>query len=204
MSFLTFLRSAPFQAAMFVSVSLHAGIIFGGFGNSSVTSEKQATIKDFHLPVSVELVGSKLAPSTKDTIVPTSIGRHRDKPVPAPLTKSSLVYSKSVSENDYPLKATSQPNKSVIQTAQESKRAWNPPPIYPALARRMGQEGRVILEAHLDEIGRVIRVHIIRSSGFSSLDRAALDAVRKWSLDLPENGSRRLFIPVTFELKSSS
>jgi protein TonB len=42
----------------------------------------------------------------------------------------------------------------------------------------MGLEGRVILEAIVDEEGRVIEVKVLRSAGV--FDKAALAAVRQW------------------------
>ena len=51
-------------------------------------------------------------------------------------------------------------------------------PVYPALARDAHVEGTVILEAVLDRAGHVSRLHVIRSVPL--LDRAALDAVRRW------------------------
>ena len=51
-------------------------------------------------------------------------------------------------------------------------------PTYPAAASAMGIEGTVILEALVDEEGRVTSVRVLRSNGV--FDRAALDAVRQW------------------------
>lgn len=55
-----------------------------------------------------------------------------------------------------------------------------PPPVYPDAARRFGQEGVVELLVELSATGAVTQVTVTRSSGSSALDRAALDAVRKW------------------------
>ena len=52
------------------------------------------------------------------------------------------------------------------------------PPVYPAAASAMGLEGRVILEAVVDEEGRVIDLKVLRSAGV--FDKPALEAVRQW------------------------
>lgn len=57
----------------------------------------------------------------------------------------------------------------------------NPPPAYPLSARRMGQEGVVVLKVRVDERGRPDEVQLSHSSGFSTLDDAALKAVKRWS-----------------------
>lgn len=59
--------------------------------------------------------------------------------------------------------------------------AHRPPPDYPGVARRRGQEGVVELRVELSATGAVSAVAVARSSGSSALDRAALTAVRGWS-----------------------
>jgi protein TonB len=54
------------------------------------------------------------------------------------------------------------------------------PPPYPRRARRLGQEGTVIVQARLDGLGDVRETRIITSSGHRLLDEAALKAVRGW------------------------
>ena len=51
-------------------------------------------------------------------------------------------------------------------------------PVYPGLAVSARIEGTVILEAIVDEEGRVESLKVLRSLGV--LDRAALEAVRQW------------------------
>lgn len=54
------------------------------------------------------------------------------------------------------------------------------PPAYPAIARRLGEQGRVILRVELDESGTVARAVVDKSSGSQRLDDAALAVVRLW------------------------
>lgn len=56
----------------------------------------------------------------------------------------------------------------------------NPPPQYPPQARRLNQQGQVILRAKVDAQGRVQQVEILSSSGFPALDSAAQQAVQQW------------------------
>lgn len=59
----------------------------------------------------------------------------------------------------------------------------NEPPPYPRLARKRGYEGVVMLNVFVTENGRVNGVEVASTSGYSILDRAAMDAVNKWSFE---------------------
>jgi protein TonB len=54
------------------------------------------------------------------------------------------------------------------------------PPTYPAISRRMGEEGKLVLRVELDESGRIDEAKILNSSGYERLDTAALTAVKSW------------------------
>jgi len=56
----------------------------------------------------------------------------------------------------------------------------NPPPEYPAVSRRLGEEGRVILRVLVTAGGKPQTVEIEDGSGSRRLDNAAMDAVKKW------------------------
>jgi len=56
----------------------------------------------------------------------------------------------------------------------------NPPPVYPMESRRRHEQGTVRLRVVITIDGKVKDISVARSSGFDRLDKAALDAVRKW------------------------
>jgi len=81
----------------------------------------------------------------------------------------------------------------------------NPPPPYPAKARRRNLQGTVILEVDVSAAGKVDRLRINESCGHRVLDRAAMAAVREWVF---EPGSRNgvhigmtVLVPVRFALQ---
>ena len=80
----------------------------------------------------------------------------------------------------------------------------NPLPRYPYLARRRGQEGRVVLRVLVSETGVAKAVSIRRPSGYRLLDEAALKAIRAWRFvparraGIPVAGA--LDVPVSFRL----
>jgi protein TonB len=80
----------------------------------------------------------------------------------------------------------------------------NPKPDYPEAARRMRQEGVVILDILVSPDGAAGEVRVSRSSGFPLLDHAAVDAVRRWTFAPARTGGfpvpSRVQIPVRFSL----
>jgi len=56
----------------------------------------------------------------------------------------------------------------------------NPPPVYPRMSRRMGEQGTVLVRVLISAEGRVEQAEIRTSSGYARLDEAALDTVRRW------------------------
>ncbi len=59
----------------------------------------------------------------------------------------------------------------------------NPPPAYPAVARQMGYQGVVYVQAEILTDGRVGRTMIRKSSGYAILDQTAIKAVRRWKFE---------------------
>jgi protein TonB len=81
------------------------------------------------------------------------------------------------------------------------------PPSYPSQARRRNQQGVVVVEVRLDARGQQRSLHVLRSSGIDSLDRAALDAIAEWVFR-PETTHgqavpSRVQIPIRFALTAS-
>ncbi|HUO56994.1 MAG TPA: energy transducer TonB [bacterium] len=81
----------------------------------------------------------------------------------------------------------------------------NPPPPYPEEARRAKQEGLVLLRVSVDSKGDVFQVRLLKSSGFPSLDEAALGAVPKWRFKPARMGgiavSTEVDVPISFQLE---
>ena len=81
----------------------------------------------------------------------------------------------------------------------------NPNPIYPRLARRRGYQGMVLLEAFINDEGRVDDLRILESSGHSVLDRSAIQTVHQWLFEPGRRGDEAIAmwvkVPVRFRLK---
>lgn len=80
----------------------------------------------------------------------------------------------------------------------------NPRPDYPSLSRRLGEQGRVVLRVRVEPSGAASQVELQRSSGFSRLDEAALQAVRRWKFVPARRGSEAIaewvLVPIPFIL----
>jgi protein TonB len=83
-----------------------------------------------------------------------------------------------------------------------------PKPAYPESARREGREGRVLLRALVDDQGRIKQVEINNSSGSDALDRAAIEAIKRWRFHPARHGERPveswLRIPIEFRLADAN
>ena len=55
-------------------------------------------------------------------------------------------------------------------------------PPYPPPARSRKEEGTVVMELFVSEIGEVVEARVARSSGYEDLDAAALRGVENWRL----------------------
>ncbi len=82
----------------------------------------------------------------------------------------------------------------------------NPSPEYPRRARRDGIEGTVTLKVLVTAAGAPGEVKVETSSGYESLDRAALNAVRGWQFIPARRADEAIDawirVPVVFRLES--
>lgn len=82
----------------------------------------------------------------------------------------------------------------------------NPKPVYPALSRRMGETGKVVLRVQVAANGLPTEVALHVSSGSARLDQAAIDAVRRWKFVPARRGddavAASVLVPIVFSLKN--
>lgn len=72
--------------------------------------------------------------------------------------------------------------------------------VYPEIAIQAGHEGTVLLRLRLGPQGEVLEAAIARSSGHTSLDQAALTAIRRAG-KLNAGGKLEFILPFTFQLQ---
>ncbi len=83
----------------------------------------------------------------------------------------------------------------------------NPSPSYPAFSRKLGEQGKVLLNVYVNKSGLVDQVNISKSSGFSRLDNAALNTVKNWRfVPAKKNGNIEgswVQVPINFVLEKN-
>jgi periplasmic protein TonB len=84
----------------------------------------------------------------------------------------------------------------------------NPSPSYPMVARRMGLQGRVVLNVEVLAGGMCGEINIQKSSGYAMLDNAALQTVKSWRFMPARQGGHAVdkwfMIPIQFSLKDKA
>ena len=78
-------------------------------------------------------------------------------------------------------------------------------PVYPEIAQEAGIEGVIVVQAFIDEKGRVKETQILKGDPNTGLDEAAMDAIRKTRFKPAKQRERAvgvwISIPVNFRLK---
>ena len=97
------------------------------------------------------------------------------------------------------------PQVPVIAPRFDVEYLHNPRPAYPRIARRLGEHGRVTLQVFVTSDGHPAKVEVNTSSGYTRLDRAALEAVQKWEFVPARRGEQAVgawvLVPITFVLE---
>lgn len=82
----------------------------------------------------------------------------------------------------------------------------NPPPAYPVISRRLGEEGRVVLRVFVDAEGQPTQVDVKTSSSFQRLDQAARQAVSRWRFVPARRANAPIgawvLVPIVFNLNT--
>jgi protein TonB len=133
-------------------------------------------------PEPAPVLAAPATPASPATVIntPAPAPAPAPAPVPAPPAKVELPNSKA----DY---------------------LHNPPPDYPRMSVRLGEQGQVTLKVLIGADGVPQKVEVQTSSGFERLDKAALDAAMRWRYVPGKRGgvaeTMWYLLPMTFNLK---
>jgi protein TonB len=96
----------------------------------------------------------------------------------------------------------------VTPPAHQAAYLRNPPPRYPIIARRNGDQGTVTLKVLVTREGLPASVSVEKSSGSGHLDSAALETVRTWRFVPARQGAQPVeawvLVPIVFKLEGVS
>lgn len=103
-------------------------------------------------------------------------------------------------------KQASQANRVMQVNTLPLFKAPRPALSYPLSAKRKGQQGVSVIQIEIDRQGAIRQLRLIKSSGFSSLDSAALGNVKQWQFHPVIHNNQavaaRFNVPITFSLRS--
>ena len=141
------------------------------------------------------------------------------KPVvkkPAPVTESPTALSAAEEAAPPPPPAPAPPAAAAAATAApatvtaarfDAAYLNNPRPGYPALSRRLREEGQVTLRVLVSPDGQPAQVELRTSSGSDRLDRAAREAVARWRFVPARRGDIAIeswvLVPIVFKLQGN-
>lgn len=133
----------------------------------------------------------------------------KPKPKPRVIEPEAPVAPEPVAQEETPpAQAVETPPSPVQLDAEPDYRADylnNPRPPYPLVARRMGYQGKVILNVEVLAEGRAGEVKLHTSSGYDILDNAALQTVKTWkfspAMRFGKPVTQWFLVPIKFSLE---
>lgn len=208
------------RAALVSALALHAVVI-----TAILTHPPTRAAIATAMPIMVSLIISApvSTPQTPPKPLPVRPKTEQPKPVePLPLITSTSVAPAQIAAPAPPVRdlppieaapsrtesapapaAASAP--SLVSPRFDAAYLQNPPPVYPALARRLGEQGRVFLRVLVAADGVAHQVELKTSSGSARLDHAALDTVKRWRFVPARQGDQAVaawvVVPISFALE---
>lgn len=173
------------------------------------------------LPAPLQVLSVSLLPATPQVKPEPQVTPPKPKPVesrPRPVQPPQQIAAPQESPALTPVAVPPAPtlpapaapasNPAPVQTVQprfDADYLDNPKPPYPALSRRLGEQGRVVLRVHVNAGGGADDVQLQASSGSPRLDQSALDTVRRWKFVPARRGAEAVaawvLVPIAFTLK---
>ena len=147
---------------------------------ASVVSQLPTPAATQAVPVRAATPAPPLRPAVQQTAAPT------DKAAPSAQAASP---SAPAATTDSPTSTTAtaasaRPAPSnaatLVLPSSDADYLNNPPPAYPRMSRRMGEQGTVLVRVFISAEGRAEKAEIRTSSGYPRLDEAALETVQRW------------------------
>ena len=174
-------------------------LLFPRFGNSLEFEDiEQVIIENIDIP-QTQQIDNTPPPARPSIPVPSD-----DEDIADDLTLDELDFD-DFSNLDAPPPPPSGP-KVVFIPYDDPPVAMSPiKPIYPEIAQEAGIEGVVVVQAFIDEKGRVKETLILKGVPNTGLDEAAMEAIRKTRFRPAKQRERAvgvwISIPVNFRLK---
>lgn len=160
-------------------------------------------------PVTAAAIGANAEPSPLETaaaMTSDSSAASASPVTPATQTRSAgLAVPAAQGGHGTPvMQATSLAEPAAHAPRFDAAYLHNEAPAYPALSRRVGEQGRVLLRVLVDVNGVPASIELSASSGSARLDQSALEAVKRWKFVPARKGelpvSAWVVVPILFSL----
>ena len=157
------------------------------------------------MPNPAPLTHAKTAPTATPTPTPTKSVTKTDTPALTPNSSNTQEAVASTAAASPSTASGKTGSPSLVEPSADADYLKNPPPGYPRISRRNGEQGTVIVRVFISTQGTPDKAEVRTSSGFARLDQAALEAVQRWRF-VPgrRNGTPEAMwfnIPVRFVLE---
>jgi protein TonB len=212
-------EQAPGRAGVIVTLALHGAVVATALLNPTARSAMAPS-----LPIIIDLIAPDPATAPRQPPMPLPI---RAQPAQAqPVAPLALAATPSEAPAAIAAPASPQPGLPPTEAAPfrpalapavaiapavlvsphfDAAYLQNPPPVYPPLARRLGEQGRALLRVYVTADGIADTVELRSTSGSDRLDRAALEAVRRWRFVPARQGDARVaawvLVPISFSIE---
>ena len=193
------------MAVALMHLALMAALVL--WGRPQITESLQPTIRVQMMLASPRESAATVRPPVSAVRSSESVTRQAGpviRPAPAVASRSSSTIgavSESASEPapSVPARSSSAEAMGVAdrEPMVDASYRGNRAPEYPALSRRLGEQGAVVLRVLITAEGRASEVIVLKSSGSARLDEAAKATIRDWRFLPAVRGTRP--VPAWYE-----
>ena len=196
-------------------VGLHVVVFLG------ILAAKTVVPQIIEMPLIVDMIQPAVEAPKPPAAKPLPMAKPQpvkqvSKPVAAPQTPTPKLETTSSNlpspaaptvapSESKPAPAAASAGEAVSQARFDADYLKNPAPPYPALSRRMGEEGKVILRVTVNAQGAADNVEIKTSSGSARLDESAQRTVKSWKFIPAKRGDVAVqsivLVPIIFKLE---
>jgi protein TonB len=198
----------PDRAGLGITVALHALALVGLISYEPARKALLAAAPIMVDLITLPKVETRLAPPTElpkpNPVAKTASQAVAPMPILAAPAEAPAPAAAPQRESPRPVAAIEPPT--VVAPVFNADYLENPAPPYPALSRRLGEQGKVILRVLVNAGGTADEVQVRTSSGHARLDETASETVRRWRFAPARRGAEAVpawvLIPISFRLES--
>lgn len=180
---------------LFVVVAMHGALLYAAMSYKLIPPPQEAVTLFVNLINPPPPKKEEPPPPEPPKPLPKKVELVKERPIERPQPAPVLVAEAPVTSATEPVapppiivappelvaEAPARPAQPVMMSSELSLACpQRTSPDYPAISRRLGEQGQVKLKVELDETGHITSASVAESSGYKRLDAAGLAAVKNW------------------------